>query len=286
MWKDIFHMGTTKDRYVWAQGWEGYQLPKFRIPGSRVAQDVFKPSFSKQYIIRNFGLGDAVSMEDIEDDLYAVINYVLAKKGGLMAQAFMDLMEYQTANYFAINGFASGSSVAGMSDGVSLFSTAHPISASNTAVTFSNRPATDADMSNATAQQMITGLWTQKAPNNLTFLNNKLRAVVYNPAQEFVARQVFRGKWNQNTSDRNENFVNREDVQLIKWPYFQKSGATGTNNAWFGIAEQHHLNFYMHTAPKTKTDYDINTNSQIIITLTRFDYGADDPRGTWGSSGV
>lgn len=286
VWRRIFHMNTTGDRYIWAQGWQGYTLPVFRIPGEQVAQASFQPSFSKQYIIRNYGLGDSVAQEDIDDDLYAVINFVLAQKGGYMALAFTNLLEYQTAAFFMNQGFASGTTVAGMADGRSLFNTAHPIAASNLGKTVGNRPSTEADLSQASIQVAHTNLWQQKAPDDLTFLNNAPRLLVINPQLHYVAEQLTRGKWQQNSADRNENFVRNDNVQVVEWPYFTKSGATGTNNAWFEVGQTHFLEFYMRSAPKTRTDYDVNTNSQIFNTHCRFDLGADDWRGVYGSLGV
>lgn len=286
IWKNFFHMETTTDRYVWHQGWIGYSLPTFRVPGETFTQSQYAPNFSKQYIIRRFGLGDGIPMEDIEDDMYGVINQILPRKGGMMAVAFNNLMEYDTSNFFAVNGFASGTSVAGMADGVSLFNTAHPISATQRGVLWSNRPSVDADFSIATAQAMETNLNTQKAPDNLTYLRGTTKRFCSNPQLQFIAQQVYKGRWEVNTANRNENFLTDLSVSLNFWPYITKSGSTGTNNAWFGQSTEHHLYFILRSAYDSKTDYDINTNSQLIIASCGFDEGASDARGMYGSPGA
>lgn len=285
VWKQLFHMNTTDKRYIWAQSWQGYGLPLFRTPGTRIAQDVFQPSFGKQYIIANYALGDAVAQEDIDDDLYAVINFVLAQKGGFMANSFENLLEYLTAGFFAVQGYASGTTVAGMADGLSLFNAAHPTAASTLGITQSN--VATADLSVASAQAMTTALRLQKAPDNLTYMNNELDKFVYNPALDFVARQIFNNpKWQPYSGDRTANPLGNQNVTLCPWPYFTKSGATGTNNACFGMAKKHYCNFYMRSAPKSKTDYDINTNSQMLIMMSRHTQGADSWIGTYGLSGL
>lgn len=285
-WKSIFHVGATDERYIWHQGWQGYPLPQFRVPGEPIAQSQFAPSFNKQYIIRSFGLGDSFPQEDIDDDLYAVITFSAAKKGGLMARSFVNLMEYDTAGFFQNQGYVSGSSVAGMSDGKSLFNTAHPISANNTGTTASNRPSIDADMSVALAQFYAVNLRTQKAPDNLTFIDNEVRAVVFNPTLHYVVRQVYRGQWVPNTADRDLNYLPEDGVEFIEWAYFQSSGLTGTNNSTFVVGREHYLYFFMRSAYNTKTDYDIHTNSQIVTAMARYDEGASDWRGTSGSLGL
>lgn len=283
-WRRIFHVHGTGDRYIWDQEWQGYPLPQPRVPGDRIAQGSFQPSFGKTYIIQNFALGDAIPQEDIRDDLYAVIKYALATKGGLMADTFQNLWQYRTAGFFQNQGFASGTTVAGMSDGLSLFNTAHPIAASNLGVTYANRPSTDADLSIATWQAASIALWTQKAPDNLTYLRNRPRCLVINPALSYVARQIRYGKWQPYSADRTINPIEAEGVDIIEWPYFTKSGATGTNNAWFMVGDKHYLNFYMRQAPEAETDYDIQTLSQVVVMSTRGDYGASNPKGVYGST--
>lgn len=282
-WRRIFHVRGTGDRYIWHQMWQGYGLPQPRLPGDRVAQSQFQPSFGKTYIMQNFALGDAIPQEDIDDDLYAVIKYAMASKGGLMADAFMNLWQYRTAGFFQNQGFASGSTVAGMSDGKSLFNTAHPVASSNLGTTYANRPSTDADLSISTWQAMETALRTQLRPDNLTYINNEPRCLVINPTLNFVARQINEGKWQPFSADRTESKT--KNVDIITWPYFTKSGATGTNNAWFFLGNEHYLNFFMREAPKSETDYDIITRSQVVIMSSRADYGASDWRGGYGSSG-
>ncbi len=283
-WKNLFHLETTTDRYVWHQGWTGYPtVGQFRVPGQTFEQAAVTPNFSKQYIIRNYGLSDAIPMEDIEDDLYAVINKILARKGGMMATAFNNLMEFDTSTFFTVNGFASGTSVAGMADGVSLFNTAHPMSASNRLTTWSNRPSVDADISIATAQAAETNLMLQLAPDGITRMKQTASMFTSNPSLQFIAKQVFRGKWEVNTANRNENEV--APLELNFWPYFTSHGTTGTTNSWFVQGKKHYCYFILRAAYDTKTDYDISTNSQIIIAMCRFTEGASDARGTYGSQG-
>lgn len=284
-WRRLFHVHGTGDRYIWHQGWKGYGLPQPRVPGARIAQSEFQPDFGKVYIMQLFALGDAVPQEDIDDDIYAVYKFAMATKGGLMANSFMNLWQYRTAGFFQSQGFASGSSVAGMSDGKSLFNTAHPIAASTLGITYANRPSVDADLSVATWQAACVALWTQKAPDNLTFLRNSAAKLCINPALSYVAWEIRQGKWKPYSADRTENRIKQEGVEIIEWPYFQKSGATGTNNAWFFLGQQHYLNFFMRQAPYSKTDYDFGTNSQLVAMHTRGDYGADSPLGTYGSVG-
>lgn len=289
-WSKIFHVDTTNKRYIDAQGYAGFQLPQRRSPGETIPQDSLTVSFSKRYIMDSYGLGTSVADEDMDDDLYGFMNRYIPSTGGEFARAFGTLMEVVTANYFALFGFASGTSVAGMSDSRSLFNTAHPVSAFNQGVTLSNRPSTDADLSIATAQAGSLGLRLQKAQNNVQFINNPVRALVIHPNLGYVSQQIHKQTMERGTSDNNTNYLQQEAIDIIMWPYFQKSGTVGalTNayNAYFYIGQQHFLNFFMRQAFRMKSDYDVNTNSNIFAGTARFGFGADDWRGTWGSTGA
>lgn len=284
-WKALFHMEPTGMRYFDVQGWEGYPLPQQRVYGTLIASGQFQPSYNKHYVVQSYGLQDQFPYEDIEDDLYGVIKRMIPAKGGAFGRSFMDLLEIYCANIFAITGFQSGAPY-GSPDGVALFSNAHPISASQNTVLWSNIPTTPVDMSIAGAQASETAMRLQKAPNNITYENNEVATVVFNPAEWYIARQVYLGRWEVNTADRNENFLTRDKVKLHSWPYFNKSGVTGLNNGWFVLGQQHHMQFINRQPVRSKTQSDINTNSQIIAATIRFTAGYSDPRGTWGSPGV
>lgn len=285
-WKKIFHVHPTIARYIDHQTWEGYKLPQSRVPGERIADGQFLPSFSKHYVIRNFGLKDSFPEEDIDDDLYGVIKRVIPAKGGLFARTFMDLTEYDTANLLANQGFASGSLVAGSPDGKSLFNTQHPVSVSQQNVFASNRPTIETDMSVAGMQAASTNIRLQKAPNNLTYTPNEIAKVVYNPGLTYIAHQVWKGKWEPNTANRNDNYLNRQQVELIEWPYWNKAGAQGVNNAWFVLGKYHHLHFFMRQGVRPRSQSDIHTNSIIMSATIRYDEGWTDWRGTYGSTGL
>lgn len=285
-WKPIFHLDSTAMRYIDRQSWEGYQLPGFRLPGTLIQSGQFLPSFNKHYVVINAGLQDQIANEDAKDDLYGLIKRIMAMKSGLLGQTFIDILEIYHANLLGITGFASGSAVAGSPDGVCQFSNAHPISASQLSVLWSNIPTVPVDLSIAGAQAMTTALRLQKAANNITILNNEADLVWYNPSEHYIAMQVFKGQWEVGTADRNENFLTRDKIKLHSWPYWNKSGATGTTNGWGARGRNHHMYFFLRQGAESDTQPDIQTNSQIIAVTMRWVSGYDDPRGSWASPGL
>ena len=284
--KNMFHVEKTSKRIIDVVTWQGYGLPKQRNPGQAIAMDQILPSFDKRFTMRYFGLGDSFAKEDLRDDLYGVLKRAVPSSSGMMAKMYNVLMEKEAAFFFGTQGFASGTTIAGSPDGRGLFNTAHPISKAITATTQSNRASTDTDMSYTVAQTMATALRTQLDHNGITILQNELQTVVFNPAQIYIAKAIWKSKMERGTADRNENFLPDDDVTLISWPYWQVSGATGTNNAFFGLAEEHSLYWYMRSSIDVDSDFDVTTKSQIVTTDVSFDYGHSDYRGTWASKGL
>lgn len=281
----IFHTSNTDSRYVDAQGYELYDQFDSRLPGEGVKQSQIRESYGKRYTVVNYGLGDTIPFEDWKDDQYGVLNRLLPKKGGALARAWNVTRERICADMFKNLAYKTGTSVPDSPDGVSLFNTAHPVSKFNSGVTKSNRPSTDVDLSIAAYQAMITNLGKQSAPNNTEFIENNVRLLVVENSQQYIAKQILRGDWEVNSADRNLNVVKGEGDVLV-WSYFEKSGATGTNNAWFGVGDTHSLNIIDRQNIEMDSDEDIATQSFIFVATARMDVGYDDWRGLYGSVGA
>ena len=283
---DVFNVDTTDARFVDVQLWEGYGAPGLKNPGMQGLMGQNRPSYGARMDIQTYYLGDIIPMEDWDDDKYGVVHRLVPSKGGALATAFRTLKEVVHANYLINNAFSASTTLTNSTpDGLGLCSSVHPVSAYNSTNTFSNIPSVAADLSIATAQFMSINLATQKAANNYTVLGNKLKKVVIHPSQRYVAFQVFEGAWERGTGDRNINPLSKEGVEIIQWPYFTSSGATGTNNSYLGLGDEHYLSSYDRTRYRVKTDHDILTESILFAATIRFGLRCWDWRGLTGSPG-
>jgi len=288
---DFMHYEDMDTAYIDEQGYENYGLPSRRNPGEPIKMGEFRQSFNKRYVPDNYALGDTIPKEDLDDDMYDIFHRQLSAKAGGFARNFRTLQDIQVAGMFINFGY-SGTNVPFGSDGVALFSTSHPVSRARSSVLVSNRASVDVDFSISSYHMAWTNLTTQVGPNNIEIIRNKPRHLVVNPSQRQVAVQVVQAPWERGTADRNENIIPRDKVDVILWPYFQRSGTQGSaatpaaNNSWFLVGEQHYLKFFMRSNFQPDTDSDINTNSQIFTGLIRFAYGWSDWRGTYGSGGL
>lgn len=285
--RDLFHVDKTGGRYVDLQGWIGYGAPQSRRPGGTVQQDSIKPNFPKRIVMVGYSLGDVIAEEDVMDDQYGMLVRWASGRGGAMAVSYVTLQERVAADFFATLGFGTAP-VQGFADGQPLFSTAHPISAANSAITASNRPSTDIDLSMAALQAARANLDQQLAPNNYTVIANQIRKLVVNPNLLDIALQLAKGDWERGTGDLNMNVLKNYKIDVVAWPYFRKTGATsatGSWNAWFCEGETHYLCWYDREQVSFQNDKDINTRSLVFTSHIRFGLGAEDWRGTYGSAG-
>lgn len=282
---DIFHVQTTKSRYEDMQGWQTYGLFESRQPGEVVKQDSFKENYAKRLVIVNYGLGDSVPFEDWKDDQYGVYSKMLPAKGGGLARAWNVTRERIAAGYFINLAYASGTSVSKSPDGVALISTSHPQSRLSAATLLANRPTNEINLSYAAIVAAKANMRKQKAANGVEMLQNKIRALVYNPDYDAVAQLICTNQYEPYSSDRNKNTLLEDRITPIPWAYFEKSGATGTNNAWFVVGEEHSLYLFEREDFEMYSQEDITTLSYIFAATARMEVGHADWRGTYGSVG-
>lgn len=283
----VFHTTETNSPYLDDFTWELYGLPRATQPMEPVYMDSFRPSFSKRYVLVKYTIGDAIAKEYMDYDQYGLISRVVPSRAGALARAYIVRREYACANFLGVLGFQSGTNVPGMADGVALFSTQHPISLSNMSTTWSNRPSTDADLSHATYNVASAALLQQMAPNNVTILSNPPAQLIVNPNIRHVAYQIAQGNWERGTNNFNMNVGVRDNIEVVVWPYFRASGATGTYNAWVLLGQHHFLKYVANPRGiEIDTDYDIRTQAYLFVSYCLEDVGASDARGTYGSKGA
>lgn len=291
----FFHKDDMDGAYEDEVTWEGIGVPQEHLPMQNVSYDGIRPSWTVRYLARSWTLGIVIPIEDKRDDLYSIIHKMFPMTGGEFARAYSLLKQLLGAQFFGLYGFQTGTSVPFAPDGLSFFNTAHPYSASNTA-TWSNRPSTDADLSESLAKMAISGLKTQKRPNGQGVLANKLARVMVHPNEEIIARQIFEWMGNEpRTTDHNTNkFVGGLDVEVVVNPYWEYSGTNGASapnfdeqqfNSVVFQGETHYCKWFKRSDLEIFEHFDNTVMADIITTLKRFCYGLSDVRGLWGSKG-
>jgi hypothetical protein len=280
----LFHREDVDTRYIDTQLWEGYPLPVQRNPGEPYGSGSFAESFNMRHIICNYGIMDQIPEEDVDDDLYGVVHKMIPRQGGAIARAFSTNEEMLGALFFSASGYDTTATRPTV-DGVCLFSTAHPVSLNQSGTTVANRPSSEMDVGLAAAEWAQINLTTQYAANRVEILDNEIAYWVVHPNKYRVSKQVWQTDTEYDTTDRAVNVMTEFKTKIVKWPYFQKSGSTGTYNAWFAIGRTHQLRKLVRKGFRIRMDNILLNGSYVWVADSRFVYGADDWRGTCGSIG-
>lgn len=284
----VFKVTPMTGRVLMRQGWQTYGPPTITLPLNPVHMDEIRQSFSSGYEPIKRTLGDIVAEEDWDDDEYGVLRRVVPARAGAMAEIFNEKREYDCANYLAITGFTATSPAPHSPDGVSLFNSAHPISLYNNATTVSNVPSSPVDLSHTAYYAAYAAMSLQKAPNNYTIIQSKPNALIYNPTQRAVAVQLAKGDWERGSNNFNMNAAKEDNLNLIEWAHFQKTGATsaaGSFNGWVLLGPDSQLVFADRQRPRAKAWFDYNQLGYCWVMYVRYDVGHDDFRDTYASAG-
>jgi hypothetical protein len=276
---DIYHVDNTKRRIVTHQGWSGYGPPTPRFPGEAIVQGEINEDYNKRFFMRSCGLGDALPIEDVDDDPTGMLTQGSAKIAGGLAKSFTDYAEQDAMDYL-INGF---SATAGTPDGVSLYSLSHPKSKTEPLTLYANRPTTGVDLSVSTLQSMITRLRTQKAPNGRP-MRNKPRILWYNPTLDFTVQQILKQRLEPYTMDNNDNIIAKYGITPIETPFLQESGAD--SDAFGLVGHEHFLYWIWRNRPRTHTSFDAQTKCYLMFLDMRHAVGHSSWRGTDASPGA
>ena len=285
--KQFFKMMRTDRRFITVAQLVGFDSPQRRNIGGGIAQTSLQDSFTKVYYMDSYGLGTAISEEDMDDDPYGILNRYAAATGGEFARAFATQMEVAAFAFLSGPCFLSGTNIPGFADGLSLFNTSHPVNRTS-AVLVSNRPAVNADLSYGAVQAASIALGTQRATSGWRFLDNPARKLLVHTNQRYVANQVVKLSKEYGTANNNENLLKEENIETVVSPYFQLTGplsTAGTFNGWILQGRDHSLNFVLRQALRMRNWYDGDVNSQVYAGTVRYALGADDFRGHYGSPG-
>jgi len=144
-WDKLFEKNTSDKAYEEDVGLSPLGLAQVKSEGASITYDTERQGFTSRYNHVVYGLGFIITREIYEDDQYAKVG---AQKAKALARSLRQTKEIVAANIYN-RAFTAGY-VGG--DGIVLCSTAHLNVAGGT---YSNKIATDADLSEAALEQAV-----------------------------------------------------------------------------------------------------------------------------------
>lgn len=240
-----------------------------KAEGAAVVYDDLAAGFDVTYQADTYELAFRASKEALDDEQEEVVSDAARALGSSLNYTY----DVDHANLFN-NGFTS---TAGSPDGVTLFSTAHPLAGGGTSA---NRPATDGDLSVAQLRTAMNDIANTKDDAGKTLhWRAKVLLVSYN--QKWLAQELIGSELRADTADNAVNAFKDDGLVVVATPYLTDS------NDFFLLAEptKHNVRTYWREKPNVLHDWDFETSSMKVKIRARWKRGWSDWKGVYGTSG-
>ena len=270
--KEIFETETSERSFEEETKLSGFSAAPVKSEGAAIAYDNAQEAFTARYTHETIALGFSITEEAVEDNLYDSLSSRYTKA---LARAMAYTKQVKAASILN-NGF-SGSYTGG--DGVSLFSTAHPLVSGGTN---SNRPTVASDLNETSLEAAVIQIaaWTDERG---LLIAAKPRKLVVPPALMFVAKRLLDTELRVATADNDLNAL--KAMGSIPEGYAVNHFLTD-NNAWFLCTDvPNGLKHFVRTPLQNSMDGDFDTGNVRYKSRERYSFGWSDALGMYGSPG-
>jgi len=271
--KEIYETETSERSFEEETKLSGFSAAPVKNEGSAIAYDSGQEAWTARYVHETIALGFSITEEAMEDNLYDSLS-------GRYTKALARAMAYtKQVKAMAIlnNGF---SALYTYGDGVSLFSTAHPLVSGGTN---SNTPTTPADLNETSLEAAVIQIagWVDERG---LLIAAKPKKLIVPPALRFVATRLLETELRVGTTDNDINAIKSNGV--IPGGYVQNHWITDSN-AWFLTTDvPNGAKHFVRSPLKTSMDGDFDTGNQRYKARERYSFGVSDPLGLFGSPGA
>jgi len=217
--KEIYETESSERSFEEETKLSGFSAAPVKNEGSAIRYDNAQEAWTARYNHETIALGFSLTEEAVEDNLYDSLS---ARYTKALARGMAYTKQVKAANVLN-NGFNAGY-VGG--DGVSLFSTAHPLISGGTN---SNTPATAADLNETSLENAVIQIaaWTDERG---LLIAAKPRKLIVPPALMFVATRLLETELRVSTADNDINALKNNGS--IPEGYAVNHFLTDSN-AWF-----------------------------------------------------
>lgn len=272
MWSDIFEQNNSSKAFeeeVMQSGLGGAML---KPEGRGIEYDDMAETYVARYQHATFGIAVAITEEAIEDNLYGDQGARIAKA---MARSMQYYEEVTGANVLN-NGFDSNFPGG---DGVSLFSTAHPLVTG----TLSNTLVTPSDISESALEELSINIsnWTDERGIPVQC---SIKGLVLSTSQQFIATRLLMTPYQPDTNDNNINAMFR--LGTIKNGFSVNRYLTD-DDAWFLTTDiPDGLKYFLRRPLKKGVEGEFESGNMRYKITKRSSFGFSNPRGAAGSAGA
>ena len=273
-WDKLFEKNTSDKAYEEDLGLSSFGLAVVKPEGAPISYDTERQGFTSRYNHVVYALGFIITREIYEDDLYGKVG---AQKAKALARSLRQTKEIVAANVYN-RAFTAGY-VGG--DGQVLLSTGHLNVAGGT---FSNKIATDADLSEAALEQAVIDIAGYRDDRGLLIAAKPEKLVI--PYQlQFEAKRILNADGRVGTDLNDPNVLKQSSIfnQVIVNHYLNSTG----NDDWFILTNvKDGLKYFERRGDQFEMDNDFDTENAKFKATARYSFGWSDPRAIYGSQGA
>lgn len=267
-WSQVFEKRTSSKAYEKIVETSGFGLAPIKTEGAPIQYDTDAQGIVTTLTPIAYGLGWMATEEEIEDGQYPEVSKRRAKALGKSMRTTAEFVHWNLFN----RGF-SGSYLG--TDGVALFSTAHPSPAGNR----SNTLSVAADLTEASLEDMQTLMAASLDRRGLPVKLNGMKLVVASGA-EFNAKRILNSTLRAGTANNDAN-VHRGELEIVVSNYLTDL------DAWFITTDvDEGLLSIWRREPEQQQDSDFDTGNARAKATMRFSTGYGDFLSVFGSPGA
>jgi hypothetical protein len=271
--KEIYETETSERSFEEEVKLSGFSAAPVKNEGAAIAYDNAQEAFTARYTHETIALGFSITEEAVEDNLYDSLSSRYTKA---LARGMAYTKQVKAASILN-TGFTAGVTYG---DGVTLFSTAHPLISGGVN---SNRPATAADLNETSLENAVIQIaaWTDERG---LLIAAKPKKLVVPPALQFVATRLLETELRVGTADNDINAIKNNGS--IPGGYTVNNFLTDTN-AWFLLTDvPNGLKHFVRSPLANSMDGDFDTGNVRYKARERYSFGVSDPLGVYGSPGA
>jgi hypothetical protein len=270
--KEIYDTETSERSFEEETKLSGFSAAPVKNEGSAIAYDNGQEAWTARYNHETIALGFSITEEAMEDNLYDSLS---ARYTKALARGMAYTKQVKAAAVIN-NGFTSAVTYG---DGVSLFSTAHPLVSGGTN---SNRPAVAADLNETSLESAVIQIaaWTDERS---LLIAAKPKKLIIPPALMFVATRLLETSLRVGTTDNDINAIKNNGS--IPEGYTVNHFLTDANGWYLTTDVPNGLKHFVRTPLSTSMDGDFDTGNTRYKARERYSFGVSDPLGIFGSPG-
>lgn len=274
-WTELFDSNESRKAFEVDAQWEGFGLASQKPEGDELEFDSQRQGFTPKYPALTYAKGFIVTQEAMEDQLYDLF----APRARALAFSMQQTKEIVGANVY--NRAFNSAFVMTDGDGVELLSTVHPNGPSGG--TFSNKLAVDADLSEASLEDLMIQIGNATDPRGLRIALQGTKLIIPT-ALQFEAQRILGSVLQNDTANNATNAL--RDSNAIRDGFTVNHYLTDTD-AWFiRTNSPDGMKYYTRRAVSFGEDEAFTSGNKRMKADERYSFGNTDPRGLFGSAGA